>query len=193
MNAARFLTLTGLALASGATSPSQAAAQGVVVGQQVRVTAPSLDLRKATGEVTAADAAALTVRGARAEWTVPRTALTRLEAADGTRGHWVKGLLIGAGAGLVVGLVATDGFDTGAGGQCSGSGDIYADLCLAGIAAITVGSAAVGAVIGALVRTTRWVDVPLEPLPSLMPDAARRLSLSAGAAGAGDASGAPVP
>lgn len=73
-----------------------------------------------------------------------------LDSANATKGHAVTGLVIGAAVGLVAAYVL---FAPGS-NACSGSGD-YEQNCRWYRAAIVVGSAGLGAVIGSLVRTQK--------------------------------------
>src|SRR3989304_3198760 len=114
--------------------PVPAAAQGVTVGQRVRVTAPDAQIRNRAGELVALDAKALTLGRNGMKWTIPREQLTRLEVTRGRKGHWLTGLLIGAGAGFLGGMIAIEG---GSSTSCSGSGDSYDDICRAFVAGAT--------------------------------------------------------
>lgn len=132
--------------------------QSPVVGQQVRVTAPSLNLQRTVGEVLAADAQSLLLSSAAGEVTVPRSSLVRLEVADGTRSRWKSGMLIG--------LAAMVGPSLSARSECSGSGDQA--LCAGYMSVLLAAGAGTGALIGSLFHTTRWVEAAPEPLPSAM-------------------------
>lgn len=73
-----------------------------------------------------------------------------LDSANATKGHAVTGLVIGAAVGLVAAYVL---FAPGS-NACSGSGD-YEQNCRWYRAAIVVGSAGLGALIGSLIRTKK--------------------------------------
>ena len=74
----------------------------------------------------------------------------QVDSAAATKGHAVTGLLIGAGVGLVAAYVL---FAPGS-NACSGSGD-YEENCRWYRAAIVVGSAGLGALIGSQIRTKK--------------------------------------
>ncbi len=73
-----------------------------------------------------------------------------IDSTKGTHGHAVTGLLIGAGVGLVAAYVL---FAPGS-NACSGSGD-YEENCRLYRAGIVIGSAGLGALVGALIRTEK--------------------------------------
>ena len=97
------------------------------------------------------------------------TDLTRVEISRGKRGH----SLVGAGAGLLVGAAATFYLiyypqgSTTATEICNPSKNQDAASTSACLGFMVLGGAVgagLGAVIGALIRTERWADVPLEKL-----------------------------
>lgn len=144
------------------TVAMEAEAQGIVVGQRVRVTAQEPQLRGTTGMVQSLDGQAIAFGEGGKHWTVPIKQVTRLEVAQGKKGHVLPGLLIGIGAGFVAGMIAIEG---GSSSQCSGSGNSYDDICRGIVAGATVLGAGLGAGIGALIKSDRWVPVPLETFP----------------------------
>jgi hypothetical protein len=81
----------------------------------------------------------------------PAQEVRRIEVLNGRRNHWLMGLLVGLGAGVVAGLVeygvvcSDDPF-------CVGSGEAL--LMWAGL------GGGVGALVGAFIRTDDWVEVP---------------------------------
>ena len=92
-------------------------------------------------------------------WRLSLASLTRLEMSQGRRSHAGLGagigLLVGAGVGAVIG----SGCHAVVVPVSSGVG------CIAVGAAVIGGAGAlVGAVTGALVRTERWAEVPLDRL-----------------------------
>jgi len=101
---------------------------------------------------------------------------TQLEVSMGSRHH----TLIGLGAGAVVGFGAGMIFASRAGcdNGIFGSNESEDDLCGAyGLVAIPVG-AALGAVVGRLIRSERWRPIPVtRPTLHLLPSR-ERLSLS---------------
>jgi hypothetical protein len=130
------------------------------VGDRVRVTAPALGLRRATGRLDAMRADTLIVREL---GPIPRDAVTRLDVSIGRRsagGGAIRGATygaaIGGGLGLVVLGIGVASDLRGACNDCMVSGT-YAGAA-AVVAGITSGMAA-GAVAGVIVRPERWLSV----------------------------------
>lgn len=93
------------------------------------------------------------------EETLPLDPSTRLQVSVGSRHHTLLGLGIGTAVGFGVGMVLAGraGCDRGIFG--SGGRDSEDDLCGAyGIVAVPLG-AALGAVVGRLIRSERWTAV----------------------------------
>lgn len=89
-------------------------------------------------------------------------AVTRLEVSEGYRSHWLVGAGVGfvAGAGitfLVVNGGSTSICDRSDNQDAASSGECIGLVALGGVA-----GAGVGAIIGSLIRTERWQDVPVE-------------------------------
>ena len=133
----------------------------VKVGDRVRVTAPHEDIFRDIGTLARIDADTLVV-GARAiavEW------VTRLEVSRGQksrvgRGAVVGGLIGGAiGLGLAIAWVANDCEFADTSGCGSEVGIIAAGAAIVGLP-----GAGIGAAIGAVQRTDRWEEVPLDRL-----------------------------
>jgi hypothetical protein len=91
------------------------------------------------------------------EMAIARSDIRRVKVRRGTRGHSAAGAAIGAGLGVALGLVSAATTDC--------SGDFLEGLCHAGqIASPFVAGAmgaGVGALIGLVIRSDRWEDVPL--------------------------------
>ena len=162
----RFLTscmvLTGsLAL----LSPSGLLGQALQPGDRIRVTAPPLLPQPQRGQLISLDGDSLVLegtdlgqRGAEpTRWIVPRDLLSQLEMSEGYRRYPARGFLIGAGVGLVGGLIA---ISSGDGSACRGSGN-YGELCAIFVGMTTVGGGFLGLLVGAFVRTERWTPLPL--------------------------------
>jgi len=107
-------------------------------------------------------------------------AVSRVEVSRGHRSHWLSGagagFLVGAGVAFV--LLITGGStslcDQSANQDAIGSGECLGLAALEGVA-----GAGLGAIIGGLVRTERWQDVPFERLRvSLWPQAGSKLGLA---------------
>lgn len=131
----------------------------VTVGTRVRVTAPDLDIDKYDGTVTAVRSDTLTVGTLQ----VPLASVTRLDVHQGRKGNVGKGAIIGTLVGVPTGLAlgilyqqaCSDSIETG-------------ETCLAlipiGAVAVGLAGALVGGTIGALIKTDRWEEVPLDQL-----------------------------
>ena len=123
-------------------------------GDRVRVRAPGVADRAIVGRLLRADQGALAVtRDDGSVVDVPRSAIQALEILRGRRSHPKKGAAIGAGAGagMVLALTATEGGCDPDLGGCA----VYV---AAGVLYAAVG-ALVGAGIGSMVKTDRWVKV----------------------------------
>ena len=118
----------------------------LAVGTKVRIVAPTIVGRRVTGSVADIRAASLQIAVDDNQLTVPRNAITRLEVSTGKRRHALLGLVIGAAVGLVAACVS----------DCNSEGDPGFFLSNAGWGALW------GVAIGALIKTDRWSDVPLE-------------------------------
>ena len=147
--------LLSLAAAFLVGSPARAQ-EGFPVGpgSRVRVTAPSVGERL-EGYVQSVDASTLTLLSAKrsAVVTVPLSTLTRLEVPAGRRGHALVGGIVGGALGAVtVAALCSESSDC-----IDSAGDVGA---AAGVTAVYAG---VGALIGALIRSDRWIVVPARP------------------------------
>jgi hypothetical protein len=88
-------------------------------------------------------------------WVVPTDLLTQLEVSEESRRHAVEGLLVGLGVGTLASLWAID-FSR----ACDGSQD-YTGICAATVGLSALGGGLAGILVGSLMRTDRWVAVPL--------------------------------
>jgi len=123
----------------------------ILPGARVRVTTPDLPRGQLLGAVTRIDADTLVVGST----PVALRSLMRLEVSTGRRSHWATGLgigfLAGAGLGAILGAAV---------------GDPYGEICtptqcaLAGAGILGLVGMPVGAVVGAMIRTERWQEVP---------------------------------
>jgi hypothetical protein len=142
-------------------APAHASSQDLLAGTRVRITAPTLMLDRQRGQLLSIDRDSLVLEGSGLDlgssdaapkvWIIPRDAVAELERSLGSRGNAGKGLLIGGGIGLLIGLGSTS--------LCQGSGD-YGTLCAMIIGASTGGGALLGALFGAAARSERWESVP---------------------------------
>jgi hypothetical protein len=149
----RFLISTAAAMVLGALAASAEAADehAVRIGDQVRVTAPSVSPKTIQGSLAAVDRERLSVSttaGTRVE--VPRFRIAKLEVLRGSKSRWGIGALIGAGAGVLLGLVASNPPSSADHFQVDGGA----------VAVCGAVGAAGGALVGAVLRTDRWTTVP---------------------------------
>jgi hypothetical protein len=164
------LLVTSLAIAPLAAVASQEPAV-INPGDRVRVTAPSVLGGPFAGTVLTRDPDSLVVQGGTETRRLPLASITRLDLSRGRKSH----TLLGAGVGFLVGagvggaLFASDPY------SCD---EVHSACIVLGAVALGAAGALVGAVTGALVRTERWAEVPLERLRlSLIPDGGRALTL----------------
>jgi hypothetical protein len=93
--------------------------------------------------------------------TIPQPALLELDTSRGQKRHWLRGLGAGVLAGVLIGLalpVEPDNCSPESGNLCS-RGEA--------IAGGTIVFGTLGTVVGALIKTERWVPVTLGPRPGL--------------------------
>jgi hypothetical protein len=121
-------------------------------GSHVRVSATSV-AKRVEGYVESIDNTTLTLRSDnRSMIALPLSTVTHLEIAVGRRGHLRTGALIGAGFGVLSIAVLCQGEDC-----FQSSGD------LGTAALVTATTAAVGALIGTLIKSDRWIVIPTRP------------------------------
>jgi hypothetical protein len=164
------LLAAGLPRASAA--PGAADRDSVVIehtsdlaqGARVRVTALGGTRRQLTGSLLSLDERTLTIMDADGQTVkVPREIVTRLDVSWGRKRSVLPGLLIGAAAGGLIAAILPlcDSYD----GTCSTRGE----LITGGVIAF----GGIGAGVGALVKSDKWVEMPmgrvrvgLQPIPS---------------------------
>jgi hypothetical protein len=132
-------------------------------GQRVRVTAPECTVYRrlpTTFEMVRNDTLVLGVVSC------PLATVTRLEAPVGRQSNWMNGALLGGGfsvaflASVFVGLCASEFSSSG----CSLTDYAEAVFLFAAVGALP------GAVIGALIKSDRWEELPLgRPRVSIVP------------------------
>ncbi len=133
--------------------------RAIKVGVRVRITAPDVDIDKYDGTVAAVRGDTLTVGTVQ----VPLASVTRLDVHQGRKGNVGKGAMIGTLVGVPTGLALGVFYQQ----ACSNTSDIgQTCLGLVPIGAVAVGlaGALVGGTIGALIKTDRWEEVPLDRL-----------------------------
>jgi hypothetical protein len=133
----------------------------VVVGDRVRITAPSLVPKRAEGTLAAVDPNTFTViskdDGRTIE--VPRSEVTKLEVVRGRKSHAKTGALVGIAWGVAFGIVLSNPPAEATHFQVDGG---------ALLAGIVVG-VAMGASIGAVIHTDRWKTMPANAVAVVAP------------------------
>ena len=133
----------------------------VAKGDAVKVTAPSRDLHEWPGVFEQRTGDTITVRGSGADTArvvLPIGVITRFEVNHGNQkshGHALTGLLVGFGAGAIVGAVDGSSCDKSSTTICFNSGEEA--LMLGAIGGL------LGAGIGALIRSDPFTTVTLQP------------------------------
>ena len=126
----------------------------LTVGSKVRLSAPTVATGRIQGVVLEADQEFLIVGGRRPDpLRVSRRAVTRVEVVTGRRGHAWMGMWIGAGIGALL----------------AGSNPCVNEGCAEGFSpefavygALLGGMS--GAGIGALIKSDRWTEIPVDRL-----------------------------
>lgn len=122
----------------------------------------------------------ITVAGASASTSVGLDAVRRLEASAGSRGHARTGALVGLalGAGLGTALLHGGG-STSLCDRSQNQDALAPSECLGLTAGAAVVGAGLGALVGAMITSERWQDVPLARVRvALHPGPARRFELA---------------
>ena len=165
--------------------PAQAQADGLVPGARVRVwpacpgsaDSEAQACAPVVGRLLSIDTAGVLIqRAGMPADTLPLGSLARFEVSRGSRHYTLLGLgggaLVGLGAGMI--LASRAGCDHG----IFGSNESEDDLCGAyGLVAIPAG-AALGAVVGRLIRSERWQPIPTGRAALLFVPSRDRLSLA---------------
>jgi hypothetical protein len=141
-------------LTSGSLAMAQESAD-LAPGARIRVTAPGAGRVQVVGNILTLDEKAITIVNDGQPVKVPRELITRLEVSWGRKRHVLPALLIGAAVGGLLGAASP---------LCSS--DLYGQTtCLSrgeligyGIA----GGAGTGAIVGAFVKSDKWVELPVD-------------------------------
>lgn len=174
----RRLVLTAAVLVAGAPAalaqaPAAPPPLKLPAGIKVRVWTYSMGGQRIEGTLLSADASAVTLipKGGQplltAEMRLPASDVTRLDVALDKKRHWLEGALIGAALGVALAL--TDDVDPV---LCEVNENV---LCSRGEAFLVYGvtSTAIGAGIGAFIKTDRWTPVALDAFGPPSPPVAR--------------------
>lgn len=150
-------------IASVLVSPTRAVAQDALwlrPGSKVRMTAPALDLSDRVGRVHELNGDTLVVLVDALHTSrlrldvvdVPLSSISKLEVVTGRRGHWLEGAGIGFLLGVVTGAASGDDPSNAYFGYSAGE--------KAAIGGLSFGL--IGAGIGALIKSDKWAEVPLD-------------------------------
>ena len=145
-------------------------------GDRIRIYAPSEYQDRVVGSIWSMERDTIVVKNeSNATWRIPNAAITRLEFSQGRRSGSagaLRGLLIGGGAGTLVGLAAVVA-------ACTSDDAGLIDPCGYAPAAFVVATfvgALTGMTVGALSPGERWEEVPLDQLRvSIVPQRDGRL------------------
>ena len=125
----------------------------VKVGDRVRVTA-ALGVRELVGTYIAVRGDTLELESEATLLAIPMASVTRLEVVGGRKSGLVKGGIVGLMVGVGIGVAKVSG--CGSGDDCFDAGLWLSAPPLAGML--------LGGVVGALIKTDRWEEVPLDRL-----------------------------
>ena len=134
----------------------------VKVGDRVRVTAPGLGVPNRDGILRLLDADSLVMRpeyGGPSRLVIPLASLTRFEVHRGGKSHVGAGAGYGALAGAVIG-VGSAAILCSSNGCAEYTGAVYLVLGGGG----TLAGLLIGSIVGALIKTDRWEEIPLDCL-----------------------------
>ena len=142
-------------------------------GDRVRIMAPSVSRAPFAGTLVTLQTDSLVVQGGANTWRLSLASVERVELSRGRKSN----VLLGAGIGLLVGA----GIGAMIGSGCDTELFATKGECIALGAGVFGGAGAlVGAISGALTRTERWAEVPLDDLRiSIMPRRGGRVQFMA--------------
>lgn len=135
---------------------------GLSVGARLRLTAPSVARRPLVGQLVRQNDVALEIRRADgSSASVPIGSIAKLQVSSGRKRHTLAGAFGGAALGVGFTLIAL---------RCKHPGFCDDDFTNAGLVVFGGGGAALGAVVGTVVRTEEWTTVSLPaPRPAGVP------------------------
>lgn len=144
----------------------QGASDASAAGQRVRVTEQNGE--KTIGQLVEVGGETVTLQLAKSgqRRIIPRVGIQSFEVSKGQRTNMVRGMLIGAGAGGLLGAVV----GAAAGDSCEQKGPFCTpkgfNAGVTGVAGLVVGALA-GTLTGAFVRTEKWTDPVTLPAPTV--------------------------
>ncbi len=154
----RQITLLVVLAVTPFTSVAAQASRLVRPGARVRLSAPDLGITKYNGSLVSVTRDTLTVD----TLAVALASVTRLDVHRGRKSNTWKGAAYGFVAGAIPGAVLSYA-------GCASDPDPFIEIppgVCAGLGVVLYGGigAGIGAIVGALTRTDRWEEVPLDQL-----------------------------
>lgn len=178
------MKLALMALATALLGPVVADAQApaVVAGTRVRVTAPSIDLKRHVTTVVDVRGDSIVFGVSDNSRSVALSDVTALEVSTGKHRRFLRSAGLGLGIGAIIGAavgaasyeecVPTEFLDCLLAPESRGQSVAMGGVVLGGVGLLT------GAVVGALRRTDRWVSVDMPLRASIKPTASGGMSLT---------------
>ncbi len=135
------------------------AQEPVRTGDRIRVTAQGI--KRTTGTLRAVDQRLVMLGGSGSPAIqIPRDSITKLEVSRGKRSNITAGILVGTGAGLLLGAAfAVLAVDAGGSSEISNQEAAAIFAALGGSAGLLIGT-----IVGASTKTERWQEIPLDRL-----------------------------
>ena len=157
----RVITLAVLSVALPAQGEDSLS--GLSVGARVRLTAPSVSSRPLVGKLVRQHGTAFEIsQDDGSSTSVSISSIAKLQVSSGKKRNTLVGAFGGAALGVGITLIALRCQHTG---YCEDTGGYIK----AGLVVLGGGGAAIGAVVGTLIRTEQWTTVPV---PAPRPDSA---------------------
>ena len=135
-----------------------------VFGDRMRITTENGE--KLIGRMKSFDNSFLTILADSTELSIAYADMALLQRSLGTRRHFIKGALIGAGAGTVAGVLAASTI------ECTNEACVGAAIGAAlSVIALSGGGTLLGLIVGAAIRTEKWerLEIPGQSAASVMP------------------------
>jgi hypothetical protein len=163
----KLLVVTGLLALSPNWLAAQTEVSPVLLDSRVRVTTHSAPGLATAGTLESWNGHSLELSGSGfAPQTIPLSDLAKLEISRGKKGHWLAGTLIGTGLGIGAGLLAAsaNNVDDPASndpfsGFAASVSEQGVDMSIVFVS--TLAGAGLGALVGSLIKTEKWEEVPI--------------------------------
>jgi hypothetical protein len=157
----------GLIPGSPAVLTAQTTEAAVPPGSRIRVTASSAPYAPQLGVLQAWQPETLVLdRPGLEPLTVPLPDVVKLEISRGKKGHWLTGTLFGTAVGIGTGLIianASSVTDESPNDPLTGFAAAMAEegMDIATVLVSTVAGAGLGALVGSLIKTESWEEIPM--------------------------------